>query len=389
MRIAFTPEQDRFRAEVRAYFEEVVTPEVADGLGVEGGPAFRPLMNRLAADGWFGLGFPERWGGMGASVFEELIFAEEAERAAVPLPHLTISTVGPLILRYGTDEQRERFIPGILTGETMFSIGYSEEGAGTDLAALKTTARRDGDEYVINGQKLYTSAIQEASYVWLAARTNPDPTLRHRGISVFLVPVDTPGFSWTPIEVIGDFATSATYYENVRVPAANLFGEENGGWKLITGQLNRERVVLFTGAGVLKCLEDVTEWARRAPAPQGRRMIDEEWVRMTLAEVRARTEFARLLAVKLAVDIEHDRLDAAGAAANKVYATEHVLECYRLLLELLGPAAHLRRGSPGAELSGRLELMYRTKLIEIFGGGANDVMRGFISTLGLGMPRSR
>jgi alkylation response protein AidB-like acyl-CoA dehydrogenase len=387
--IAFTPEQDRFRADARAYFERVVTPEVAAGLGVEGGPAFRPLMKRMAADGWLGLGFPEAWGGSGATIFEELIFAEEAERAAVPLPHLTISTVGPLILRHGTDEQRQRLIPGILTGETMFSIGYTEEGAGTDLASLKTTAVRDGDEYVITGQKLYTSAISEASYVWLAARTDPDPSLRHRGLSVFLVPTDAPGFSWTPIDVIGDFATSATYYENVRVPAANLVGEENGGWKLITSQLNRERVVLFTGAGVLKCLEDVTDWARSAASADGRRMIDQEWVQMTLAEVRARTEFARLLAVKLAADIEHDRLDAAGAAANKVYTTEHVLDCYRLLLELVGPVAHLRAGSPGAEVSGRIELMYRAKLIEIFGGGTNDVMRDFISTLGLGMPRSR
>jgi alkylation response protein AidB-like acyl-CoA dehydrogenase len=387
--IAFSPEQDRFRAEARAYFERVVTPEVAAGLGVEGGPAFRPLIKRLAADGWLGLGFPEAWGGSGATIFEELIFAEEAERAAVPLPHLTISTVGPLILRHGTDEQRERFIPGILTGETMFSIGYTEEGAGTDLAALKTRAVRDGDEYVITGQKLYTSAISEASYVWLAARTDPDPSRRHRGLSVFLVPTDAPGFSWTPIDVIGDFATSATYYENVRVPAENLVGKENGGWKLITSQLNRERVVLFTGAGVLKCLEDVTAWARSQASPDGRRMIDQEWVQMTLAEVRARTEFARLLAVKLAADIEHDRLDAAGAAANKVYATEHVLDCYRLLLELVGPVAHLRAGSPGAEVSGRIELMYRSKLIEIFGGGTNDVMRDFISTLGLGMPRSR
>jgi alkylation response protein AidB-like acyl-CoA dehydrogenase len=389
MRIAFTPEQDRFRAEVRAYFERVLTPEIAAGLGVEGGPAFRPLMKQLAADGWLGLGFPQDWGGSGATVFEELIFAEEAERAAVPLPHLTISTVGPLILKHGTDEQRKRFIPGILTGETMFSIGYTEAGAGTDLAALKTSAVRDGDEYVINGEKLYTSAISEASYVWLAARTNPDPAARHRGISVFLVPTDAPGFSWTPIDVIGDFATSATYYDDVRVPVDNLVGEQHGGWKLITSQLNRERVVLFTGAGVLKCLEDVTAWARSAPAPDRGRMIDQEWVQMTLAEVRARTEFARLLAVKLAVDIEHDRLDAAGAAANKVYATEHVLDCYRLLLELTGSTAYLRAESPGAEVSGRLELMYRTKLIELFGGGANDVMRDFIATFGLGMPRSR
>jgi 3-oxocholest-4-en-26-oyl-CoA dehydrogenase alpha subunit len=389
MRIAFTAAQDRFRAEVREYFEKVATPEVLQGLGVEGGPTFRPLMKRLAGDGWFGLGFPESWGGMGASVFEELIFAEEAERIGVPLPHLTISTVGPLLLRHGTDEQRERFIPGILSSDIMFSIGYTEEGAGTDLAALKTTARREGDEYVINGQKLYTSAIQEAGYVWLAVRTDPDPRLRHRGISVLLVPVDADGFSWTPIDVVGDFATSATYYENVRVPVENLVGEENGGWKLITGQLNRERVVLFTGAGLLKCMEDVTAWARQTPGPDGRPLIEEEWVRMTLAEVRTRTELARLLAVKLARDIEDDRLDAAGAAANKVYATEHVLDCYRMLLEVLGPAAHLRRGSPTAELSWRMELMYRTKLIDIFGGGANDVMRDFISTHGLGMPRSR
>ncbi len=389
MQMEFSREHEAFRRELREYFEALMTSEMRAGLGIEGGPRFREAMRQLGADGWFGISLPTEWGGRDATVIEELIFNEEALRVGLPIPHITTSTVGPLILQHGTEEQKERFVSGISSGDTMFSIGYSEEGAGTDLASLQTTAVRDGDEWVINGQKLYTSAVSEAQYVWLAARTNPDPAARHRGISVFMVPTDAPGFSWTPIDIIADYATAASYYDNVRIPANNLIGELNGGWKLVTGQLNRERVVLFTGAAVPAVLEHAVQWATETRLPDGRRVVDQEWVRTALGEVRAKSEFGRLLALKLALDIEEDRLDAAGAAANKVYATEHVLDCYRTLLEIFGAAGRHREGSAGAELSGRIELLYRGGLIELFGGGANDVMRDFISTLGLGLPRSR
>src|SRR5690349_9041950 len=223
-----------------------MTPDRRAGLTRTGGDygdgvAYREVVRQLGADGWLTLSWPSAYGGRDATVTDQLIFTDEAAVAGVPVPFLTINTVGPTIMRFGTDEQKSFFLPKIAAGELHFSIGYSEPEAGTDLAGLRTTAVRDGDDYVINGQKMWTSLISYADYVWLAVRTNPEAK-KHRGISMLIVPTTSEGFSWTPVHTMAGVDTSATYYQDVRVPTTALVGEENGGWKLVTHRSEERRV---------------------------------------------------------------------------------------------------------------------------------------------------
>jgi alkylation response protein AidB-like acyl-CoA dehydrogenase len=304
----------------------------------------------------------------------------------VPLPLLTLNSVGPTIMALGTDEQKRRFLPGILRGEVHFAIGYTEPGAGTDLASLQTRAVRDGDEYVINGRKVFTSAIQHADHVWLAVRT--DPTVaKHKGLSVLIVPTDAPGFRWTPIHTVGGEPTSATYYDDVRVPVANLVGEENQGWRLITNQLNHERIAITPASALVRVLDEVRRWAATSTAAGGRRVIDQEWVQLALARVRAKVAVLELMNWKVAAG-SPGTVGPADASATKVYGTELYIEAYRLLLEVLGPQGYLQEGSPEALLRARIERSYRSTIIFTFGGGANEVQRDIVAMVGLGMPRA-
>ena len=303
MRIAYAPEQERLRQELRAYFG-LMTPEVRAGLsggdeGLGDGEAYRRVVRQLGTDGWLALGWPAEHGGRGGTMLDQLIFTDEAAIARVPVPFLTINTVGPTIMRYGTPEQKAFFLPRIAGGELHFSIGYSEPEAGTDLAALRTTAVRDGEEYVIDGQKMWTSLIQYANYVWLACRTDPEAE-RHRGLSIIIVPTSADGFSWTPVRTVAGVTTSATYYSSVRVPVSSLVGEENRGWPLITNQLNHERVALTSAAPVMAALADVRDWAASTRLASGERVIDAEWVRLNLARVYAKAEFLKLMNWKIA-----------------------------------------------------------------------------------------
>jgi len=389
--IAYTEAQEELRRELRRYFAELMTDEVQSQLNrgegeYGGGNLYRDLVRQMGQDGWLGIGWPEEYGGQNRSMLEQLIFTDEASTAGAPVPFLTINTVGPTIMQWGTDEQKAAFLPRILAGDLHFSIGYSEPDAGTDLAALKTRAVRDGDEYVINGQKMWTSLIQYADYVWLAARTDPDAP-RHKGLSVFLVPTDTPGFSWSPVPTVTGTTTSQTFYEDVRVPATALVGGENNGWSLITGQLNRERVALCSAAGVQSALADVRRWAQQTKTGDGRRVIDQEWVRLNLARVHAKVEYLKLINWKIAWGVDKG-VSPADASATKVFGTEFYTEAYRLLMECLGEEAYVTGDSPGAKVRGRIERMYRSALILTFGGGTNEIQRDIISMVALGMPRA-
>ncbi|GIE75193.1 acyl-CoA dehydrogenase [Actinoplanes philippinensis] len=377
MHVGYTPEQEKLRASLREYFADLMTPSRRAGLtsgdGEYGdGATYREVVRQLGRDGWLTIG--------GRSRLDQLIFADEAALAGVPVPFLTLYTVGPTIARHGTAEQRERLVPRIEAGEVHFSIGYSEPGAGTDLAALTTRAVRDGDHYVITGQKMWTSLIQYADYVWLACRTSSEEK-RHRGLSIIMVPTDSPGFSWTPVRTVAGPSTSATYYDDVRVPASALVGEENQGWRLITDQLNHERVALTSAAPLQRALREVRDWA----VETGR--IDHEWVRLHLARVHAGTEALKLFNWRACVS--GGTPAAYRASAGKVYGTELAIEAYRLLMEVIGPAATIREGEPGAVLSGRIERMYRSSLILTFGGGANEVQRDIIAAAALGLPIRR
>src|SRR6516164_8709828 len=401
MRIAYTPEQERLRRELRAYFGGLMTPEVraalSAGEGDDGdhgdGQAYRQVVRQLGRDGWLALGWPREFGGRGGTMLDQLIFTDEAVTARVPVPFLTINTVGPTIMRFGTPEQKAFYLPRIAAGEIHFSIGYSEPEAGTDLASLRSTAVRvkgDGEaggEYVIDGQKMWTSLIQYADYVWLACRTDPLAE-RHRGLSIIIVPVSAEGFSWTPVRTVAGVTTSATYYSSVRVPVPSLVGEENRGWPLITNQLNHERVALTSAAPVMAALADVRDWAASTRLAGGERVIDAEWVRLSLARVHAKAEFLKLMNWKVASG-GAGSLGPAEASATKVFGTEFAVEAYRLLMEVLGASAVVRSGSPGEVLAGRIERAHRAALILTFGGGTNEVQRDIIAAAGLGLPFSR
>ncbi len=386
MHIDFTPEQIALRDELRAYFSSIPRPYGATAWNEPRARDYRDVCKRLGDDGWLGIGWPPEYGGQGRGPVEQLIFFEEAERARVPLPVVALNTVGPTLMRYGSDEQKAFFLPKVLAGEIDFAIGYSEPEAGTDLASLRTRAVREGDDYVINGSKIFTSGAEDAEYVWLAARTNTDAP-KHRGISIFIVDTNTPGFKVTPITTLAGLQTTATYYEDVHVPATRLVYGENEGWTLITNQLNHERVALTTTGWVRSIWEQVVDWARSECTPTGDRVIDVPWVQLNLARVDALIEALKLFNWKVAAELEASDLGPAEASAQKVLGTESYIECYRLLLEVVGRAGYVKRGSSGAVLNGVLEQAYRSAVILTFGGGVNEVQRMIIATAGLGMPR--
>ncbi|MDH6196151.1 alkylation response protein AidB-like acyl-CoA dehydrogenase [Mycobacterium frederiksbergense] len=389
MRIGYTPEQEELRRELRAYFSKLMTPERVEALNSsEGemgrGNVYRETVAQMGKDGWLTLSWPKEFGGQARPPMDGLIFTDEAAIAGAPVPFLTINSVAPTIMHFGTEEQKKFFLPKIAAGELHFSIGYSEPGAGTDLAALRTTAVRDGDDYVVNGQKMWTSLIAYADYVWLAVRTNPEAK-KHRGISMLIMPTTAEGFSWTPVHTMSGVDTSATYYQDVRIPVTNLVGEENAGWKLVTNQLNHERVALVSAQPIYVALDGVIEWAQNTKDVHGKRVIDSEWVQLNLARVRAKAEVLKLINWELASATEGP--SPADASAAKVYGTELATEAYRLLMEVLGTSATLRPDSRGALLRGRIERFHRSALILTFGGGTNEIQRDIIGMVALGLPR--
>jgi alkylation response protein AidB-like acyl-CoA dehydrogenase len=389
MQISYSAEHEQLRRELRTYFRTLMTPERRAALAIPDsdygdGATYKEIVRQMGMDGWLTLGWPEEYGGRGGSTLEQLIFTDEAAIAGAPVPFLTINTVGPTIMRFGTPEQRAFYLPKIAAGEIHFSIGYSEPDAGTDLASLRTRAEREGEEYVVNGQKMWTSLIQHADYVWLACRTDPDAQ-KHRGLSILIVPTDSPGFSWTPVRTMSGPTTSATYYSDVRVPASALVGEENGGWPLITNQLNHERVALTSAAPIMTALAEVREWAQNTKLADGRRVIDQEWVQIHLARIHAKVQYLKLMNWRIA---SGTGFGPADASATKVFGTEFATEAYRLLMEVLGANGYVRMGSAAAVLQGRVERMHRSSLILTFGGGTNEVQRDIIAGVGLRLPAS-
>ena len=390
MHLAYTDSEEQLRAELRRYYEDLLDDETRRALRhAEGiGPVTRRVVERMGADGWLGIGWPTEYGGQGRGPIDQFIFFDESMRAGAPVPMLTINSVAPTIMQFGSDEQKRRFLPPILRGEIQFCIGYSEPGAGTDLASLRTRAVRDGDSYVITGQKMWTSLASDADYCWLAARTGAEDS-RHRGISIFIAPMDTPGIERTPLHLLSSHDICSVYWDDVRIPAENLVAGENEGWNLIVNQLNHERVTLCSPGMAEHMLHETIEWARSTTLPDGRRVADQEWVQLNLAKAYAGFEFLRLANWKVAWAATRDELPVADASTIKVFGTEHYLESFRLLMEVLGERAYLTEDAPGALLASRLEQMYRSLLILTFGGGTNELQRDLIAAFGMGMPMAK
>ena len=386
MRLDYTPEQERLRDEIRATMEQVMTPQrqAAVSERVEGGPAVRECVQALAAADLLGVGWPKEYGGRGFSAIEQFIFAEEARRVNAPIPLVTLNTVGPTLMHYGSEEQKQRFLPAILDGSIEFAIGYSEPGAGSDLASLRTTAVRDGDEYLINGQKMFTSGAAYADYIWLAARTDPNAK-KHKGISIFIVPTSSPGFAWQPLHTMPGISTFYTFYDDVRVPASAIVAGENQGWQLITTQLNFERAALGNLGALEPLFEKTLDWATTTELDGGR-VIDQPWVRLALARVEAQVAAYKLVNTRINAAMTKGELNMGEASAAKVFGTELTQQVARHLLEVLDGNG-VRRGDD-APLRGALETAYRWAVINTFGGGANEIQRDIIAMAGLGMPRA-
>ncbi len=388
MYIDTTPEQKALQAQVRQMLADLMTPALREELRTQegGGPEYHKAMKVLAAGKWLGVGWPEEYGGQARSPVEEFLFFDECHRSGFPIPLLTLNTVGPTLIAYGNDEQKAALLPKILAGDLHFSIGYSEPSAGTDLASLTTRAERGGDDYVINGQKIWISLADFADFLWCACRTDPDAA-KHKGISMIMVPMDAPGVSFTPIANLGDSNIHAVYLDNVRVPAANLVGPENGGWRMITTQLNHERIALMMVGPLARLSADVRDWAGQEADGDGV-LLDRPWVRRSLALVEAKLEALRLLNWRQAWSMSTGHVAMEQASGLKVFGSEFYVEGYRALLEILGVPGMVQAGSPGAVLAGELERHYRATLVLTFGGGVNEVQRDIVAMVGLGLPRA-
>jgi alkylation response protein AidB-like acyl-CoA dehydrogenase len=390
-----TSEQRALRKQVREYFQALLTPEVRARLGNSGAgsPIFRDVVRTMGRDGMLGMGWPKEYGGEGRSAIDQFILFDEIQRAGAPFPFVTVNTVGPTIMSYGTEEQKQTYLPGILSGDVNFAIGYTEPEAGTDLASLRTRAVLDGDEWLINGSKVFTSGANQADYIWLACRTDADAP-KHKGISIIIVPTSSPGFKCTPIVTVGSVVTQASYYDDVRVPKGNVVGDVNAGWRLITNQLNHERVGLAALGGLThRLFDDVVDWCRDVrsgddESDESVRMIDVAWVQRDLAEAHARLEAMKLLNWRMAAAVGDGTLRPQDASAAKVFGVETQIEVYRLLLGILGAVGYLAAGSPGAVLHGDVERAARSAQINTFGGGVVEVLREIVATAGLGMTRA-
>ncbi|WP_278260467.1 acyl-CoA dehydrogenase family protein [Nocardia sp. AG03] len=384
MFIDLTAEQRRLREELRSYFADLVTPEEHAEMAVNRhGPAYRAVVRRMGRDGWLGVGWPKEFGGQGFGPMEQQIFFNEAVRADVPLPLVTLLTVGPTLQKYGTEAQKKKFLPGILSGDIHFAIGYSEPEAGTDLAALRTTAVRESNgDWVVNGQKIFTTGAHDADYVWLACRTGTVES-RHRGITILIVDTEDPGYSWTPIITCdGAHHTNATYFDDVRVPAEMLVGEENRGWRLITTQLNHERVSLGPSGKIEQLYDRLKDWSA------AHELLGEPEVRRALGRVRTMVRLNELLnwQVAAADPAAAQNTVIADASATKIFSTESLQEAGRIVEEIVG-----RYGDPAepgtAELLGWLDRRTKQNLVVTFGGGVNEIMRELVASAGLELPR--
>ena len=392
MKIELTKNQQKLKDELKEYFSALLNKELLSEMSDPqffegGGPEFKKALKIMGQDGWIGLSWPKEFGGKEFTPIEQYIFVEEIMRTGFPFPFLTTESVGPMIAQHGSDWAKETIAKSILRGETIFAIGYSEPNAGTDLASLKTQALPDKEGFKINGQKIWTSLANYADYIWLAARTNNE-VKKHKGISMFIVPTDDDGFSYTPIQTLGDVTTNMTYYDDIYVSKDNLVGELNSGWNLITSQLNLERLALVNHGPVDELYHQLLSLAKSTKVDSTNVLSDIDWVKSNFAKIYSGLETLKLICWKQVWGMENNVLSMTDASLAKIYGSEYFIEAYRMMMEIFGELSIIRNDSLSI-LNSRLERMYRTASILTFGGGTNEVQRDIISMAGLLMPRSR
>ena len=339
-------------------------------------PLIRTLWRDLGRAGLFRIGVPTSFGGVGGGALERYIVESEVAAAGAPLPSVAIGVVVPTLISLGPSDLSERFMPPIFAGEIEFAIGYTEPEAGTDLAALGTRAIADGDEYVVRGQKLYTSGAHYSEYIWAAVRTDVDAP-NHRGISILIIPMDAPGVTVTPLHTMSGTQTNIVFLDDVRVPQSNRVGAENAGWRSITHALAHERYTALLSAPVIKAYEAIAACAGRDAASE-----------TMLAQLRARTRAAALLSVRAAWAATGEASVVAEAAMSKIAVSEARYELARAAIDLLGSDGLLTETTADAPAGGQFERMLRHSYITLFTAGANDVQRDLIARTSLGLPRS-
>jgi 3-oxocholest-4-en-26-oyl-CoA dehydrogenase alpha subunit len=355
------------RGFLRAEFDTEAEDEARRRGGESSGPVLRKFRATMAERGWLALTWPMEYGGSGRSTFEQFLLMDEFAYWGAPAIDLTASAVAPTIMRFGTDAQKARWLPAILSGDVECAIGYSEPDAGSDLASLRTSARLDGDSWVINGEKLWNTGAEFATHEWLVVRTDPDAP-KHKGLSVFMVPIDAPGVTVQPIRTWGGIRTNAVHFADVRVDADALIGAENDGWRYLTTALDFERVSIGVTGGLRRLYDETL-----------RALVSNDVdVRHRLAELAAQIECARLLNYRAAWMVDQGLMPTAEASMTKVVTTELQASLAAAVLEMVDP------DSFAAELAHH---MYRQAPYLRFGGGTNEIQRDIIAQRGLGLPR--
>ena len=386
MDFEFTPDQVRFREELRSFLEREVPPERQAVFGVETEEQYefgRSLARKLADRRWLAIGFPEEYGGGGRGPIEQAILNEETGYCRVPRTGITgLNFAGPALLRFGTPDQKVRYLPPIANGEAEYCQGFSEPNAGSDLASLELKALRDGDEYVVNGTKLFTSYAFHADYIYFLARTDPAAP-KHRGISLFIAEVKTPGISFHPLPYINGDMAAQTYFDDARIPVSCLIGEENQGWYHAMTTLDFERSGLDRYAGVRRTFDDFVDYCKTVPTPGQQ---DRVLLRHRLADVRVGMEVWRLLCWKVAWLQSTGAVPNAEASIAFLYGTEQRLRFAQMAMEVLGPYGTLNNQSELAPLRGAIEGIHRESM-HLHGAGTCEIHRNIIAQRGLGMPR--
>ena len=350
------------------------------------GPEQKRFMRMLGEKGLLGISWPKEYGGLERSLIDQYIFSEEMGRHSLYANGTAVNMVAPTIMRAGTDEQKAEWLPKMMKGDVECSLGYTEPGAGTDLASLETRAVLDGDDYVINGQKMYTSGAHYSSHIWLLARTDPDAP-KHRGLSVFLVPMDALGITVRPLWRMDGGRTNEVFFENVHVPRINLIGEKDRGWYVVAMALDFERVSIGGRySGLLKRLNKLVAYANETEV-DGKPLSADPTVRNRLADLGMKLEVVRLFSYRTAWMIESGVVPNYESSAQKIIATDLIQEVADFGVELLGLHGQLTKESPHALLDGEMEQAYRSGIFLRFGAGANEVQRDIIARRGLGMPR--
>ena len=386
MDFAWEAEYREFRDALRSFIREWRTPELlaeyAETYG-GAGPRIRAFHEAIDERGWMRMCWPEEVGGAGKDMLYQFVFVEEMEYWGMPYGNLTFTSIAPSIAAFGTEEQKREWLPQINRGEAIFAIGYSEPNAGTDLASLRTRAVREGDEWVIQGQKIWTSLADVSTHIWLAVRTDPDAP-KHRGISLIVVPTKTPGVTIRPLYTMYGGHTCETFYDDVRVPVTNLVGPLHGGWSIVMHALNFERVGLAATGGLARIYDALVDHLRERRPDR----LEDPRVLRRLAELRVALREHRALALRNAWIISRGGTPIAEASMAKISASELRTELANAAMDLLGREGALSAESGDrAPFEGRAEFNFRLSPIFRFGGGTNEVQRDIVAAAGLGLPR--